>query len=65
MLGCFDFVCILDAPDNEAAARLSLLLGVKAGTSIETMPAVRIGLLGGAERGLAEERPEPRRESRN
>ena len=65
VLGRFDFVCILDAPDNESAARYSLVLGLKAGASVETMPAVRIGLLGGSERTLAAERPEPRRESRN
>ena len=65
VLGRFDFVCILDAPDNESAARYSLVLGMKAGASIETMPAVRIGLLGGTDRVLAAERPEPKRESRN
>jgi len=32
---------------------------------VETMPAVRIGLLGGGERVLTAERPEPRSESRN
>ena len=45
VLGQYDFVTILDAPDNEAAASFSLELGVKAGAHIETLPAVPIGLL--------------------
>lgn len=65
VLGRFDFVCILDAPDNESAARFSLVLGTRAGASVETMPAVRVGLLGGSERTLTAERPEPRSGSRN
>ena len=46
VLGRFDFVSIVDAPDNEAAARFSLELGHRAGAHIETMPAVPIGVLG-------------------
>jgi uncharacterized protein with GYD domain len=45
VLGQYDFVCILDAPDNEAAARFSLALGARAGASVETLPAVPIALL--------------------
>jgi uncharacterized protein with GYD domain len=43
VLGRFDFVTILEAPDNDAAARFSLELGVRAGAHIETLPAVPIG----------------------
>ncbi len=59
VLGRFDFVTIVDAPDNESAARFSLEMGVRAGASVETLPAVRIGLLGRDSRGLAAEEPEP------
>ena len=50
VLGRFDFVSILDAPDNESAARFSLELGHRAGAHIETMPAVPIGTLGHPDR---------------
>lgn len=43
VLGRFDFVTILEAPDNDSAARFSLELGVKAGAHIETLPAVPVG----------------------
>jgi uncharacterized protein with GYD domain len=59
VLGRFDFVTIVDAPDNESAARFSLELGVRAGASVETLPAVRIGLLGRDARALQAEVPEP------
>jgi uncharacterized protein with GYD domain len=57
VLGRFDFVSILEAPDNEAAARFSLELGHRAGAHIETMPAVPIGVLGHHEPHMA--RPTP------
>ena len=44
VLGDYDFVTILEAPDNEAAARFSLELGVESGAHIQTLPAVPIGL---------------------
>ena len=44
VLGDFDFVTIVEAPDNEAAARFSLELGAEAGAHIQTLPAVPIGL---------------------
>lgn len=50
VLGRYDFVSILSAPDNEAAARFSLELGVRACAHIETLPAVPIGLLEGESR---------------
>ena len=45
VLGEFDFVTILDAPDNESAARFSMELGVSAGVQITTLPAIPIGRL--------------------
>ena len=45
VLGEFDFVTILDAPDNESAARFSMELGVAAGVQITTLPAIPIGRL--------------------
>ena len=40
VLGRFDYVVIVEAPDNEAAARFSLNLGVAAGVHIETLPVI-------------------------
>ena len=45
VLGEYDFVCILGAPSNEAVARFSLELGVRAGVHMSTMPAIPIGRL--------------------
>ncbi len=45
VLGAFDFVSILEAPDNESAASFSLELGVRAGAHITTLPAIPVGLL--------------------
>ena len=42
VLGDYDFVSILEAPDNETAARFSLKLGVLAGAHIATLPAIPI-----------------------
>ena len=42
VIGEYDFVSILEAPDNEAAARFSLEFGVRAGVQVETLPAVPI-----------------------
>ena len=47
VLGDYDFVSILEAPDNETAARFSLELGVLAGAHIATLPAIPITRLGG------------------
>ena len=50
VLGEYDFVCIVESPDNDDAARFSLELGVKAGAHIRTMPAIPIGRLRPAQR---------------
>ena len=42
VLGEYDFVSLVEADDNEAVARFSLELGVRAGAHITTMPAVPI-----------------------
>lgn len=44
VLGDYDFVTILEAPDNESAARFSLELGAEGGVHIQTLPAVPIAL---------------------
>ncbi len=45
VLGSIDFVAILEAEDNETAARFTLELGVRAGLQTTTMPAIPIGRL--------------------
>lgn len=40
VLGSFDFVNIVEAPDNEAVARYSVHLGQAAGVDVMTMPAI-------------------------
>ena len=55
VLGEYDFVSILEAPDNDAAAQFSLELGVRAGAHITTLPAIPITRF---ERGAAHEPPE-------
>lgn len=42
-LGQYDFVGVLEAPDNDAAARFSLEMGARAGLTITTLPAIPIG----------------------
>lgn len=45
VLGDIDFVAILEAEDNAAAARFALELGVRAGLRTTTLPAIPIGRL--------------------
>ena len=45
VLGDYDFIYIVEAPDNEAAARFSLELGVFAGVHVVTMPAIPLARL--------------------
>lgn len=44
VLGRYDFVMMVEADDNDAVARLSLEIGVRAGLHIETLPAIAIGI---------------------
>jgi hypothetical protein len=45
VLGEYDWVSILNAPDNETAARFSVELGVMAGVHVTTMPAIPVARL--------------------
>lgn len=45
VLGDIDFIAILDADDNAAAARFALELGVRAGLRTTTLPAIPISRL--------------------
>ena len=45
VLGDYDFIYIVEAPDNDAAARFSLELGVIAGVHVVTMPAIPLARL--------------------
>ncbi|MEX2598492.1 MAG: GYD domain-containing protein [Dehalococcoidia bacterium] len=45
VLGDYDFVHIIEAPDNDAIARYALELGVRAGVHTATMPAVPVAHL--------------------
>ena len=45
VLGDYDFIYIVEAPDNDAAARFSLELGVIAGVHVVTMPAIPLSRL--------------------
>ena len=45
VLGQYDFVNIVEAPDNAAVARFSLELGVLAGMYVDTLPAIPISRL--------------------
>jgi uncharacterized protein with GYD domain len=42
VLGSYDFVSIVEAPDNETAAHLSIDLGSRGSVNIETLPAIPI-----------------------
>jgi uncharacterized protein with GYD domain len=41
-LGEFDFVNVIEAPDLETVARVSVALGARGSTRIETLPALEI-----------------------
>ena len=45
VLGTYDFVNIVEAPDNESVARFSIELGVRAGALITTLPAIPVAQL--------------------
>ena len=42
VLGGYDFVNILDAPDNETVARISVELGSRGTVSLTTLPALTV-----------------------
>jgi len=42
MLGPYDFVTILDAPDNDAVLKMSVELGSRGTVQLMTLPAVNI-----------------------
>lgn len=58
VLGAWDFVNIVEAPDNDTVARFSIALGVRGGVTIVTLPAIPIGRL--EEGNGGETRPEER-----
>jgi uncharacterized protein with GYD domain len=41
-LGAFDFVNVVEAPDTQTIARVSIALGARGSTRIETLPALTI-----------------------
>ena len=41
-LGAFDFVNIVEAPDLETIAKVSVALGARGSTRIQTLPALEI-----------------------
>lgn len=45
VLGGYDFVTVIEAPDNETAAHLSVDLGSRGTVNITTMPAMSIAEL--------------------
>ncbi len=42
VLGAYDFVTIVDAPDNSAVTRLSVALGARGSVEITTLPAMPV-----------------------
>ena len=66
VLGEYDFVTLVEADGNEAVARFSIELGVKAGVHITTLPVVPAARLSESDRPPAaraavQERPETQR----
>jgi uncharacterized protein with GYD domain len=51
VLGAYDFVTIVEAPDNETIAHLSVDLGSRGTAKIQTLPAVPIESLMGKLKG--------------
>ena len=45
LLGAYDFLTIIDAPDNETVAHLAIDLGARGTVSITTLPAIEIDAL--------------------
>ncbi len=60
VLGPYDFTAIIDAPDNDAAARWSIAFSARIRGEITTMPAVPLSHLEGPRaRDRAEQASEP------
>jgi uncharacterized protein with GYD domain len=53
VLGQYDFVSIVEASGNEAVARFSIELGVRAGVHIMTLPVIPAARLAGEAQALA------------
>src|SRR5262249_62319319 len=51
VLGSFDFLTIVEAPDNETVAHLSVDLGSRGTARIQTMPAIPLESLMGKLKG--------------
>lgn len=45
LLGPYDFLNILDAPNNEAIAKVAVELGSRGTLSTQTMPAISVDML--------------------
>ena len=43
VLGPYDFVTIIEAPDHLAVARISVEIGARGSTRIQSLPAIPIG----------------------
>jgi uncharacterized protein with GYD domain len=63
VLGPYDFVTILEAPDNETVSSISIEMGARGSVSMMTMPAIpldtfisRLDRRGGARRGRGRKR---------
>jgi uncharacterized protein with GYD domain len=59
VLGQYDFVTIIQAPDNESVARLSVDLGSRGTVNIETLPAISTLVLKEEPRGASKARKRP------
>jgi uncharacterized protein with GYD domain len=55
VLGQYDFVTMVEAPNNETMARFSIELGVKAGVHVTTLPVIPAARLEPAAGGAAGE----------
>ncbi len=47
VLGVYDFVTVVDAPDNETVAHLAVDLGSRGTVNVVTLPAISIDTLAG------------------
>lgn len=45
VLGCYDFVNILEAPDNDTIVRMSVEIGSRGSVQLQTLPAMPIDQL--------------------